>query len=131
MRLYPTGWIMGRRAITDCIIGEYHIPKDTFVLMSQWTMHRSDRWFSDPLRFDPDRWNGGLDDSLPKFVFFPFGGGPHKCIGDSFATMEVTLVLATIAQHYKLTLPADYRVEMVPRLTLRPKHGMPMIISKR
>jgi cytochrome P450 len=131
MRLYPTGWMVGRRAVREQHLGGVRIPIDTMVLMSQWFMHRDERWFSDPLTFDPDRWSDGLMQRLPKFVYFPFGGGPHLCIGDQFALMEIAMVLATILPRFKLSMASSQEPVLVPKLTLRPKNGMPMELEER
>jgi cytochrome P450 len=131
MRIYPTGWTMGRTAMTDCTIGGYAIATDTLLLMSQWTVHRDARWFDRPLEFDPDRWNDGLENRIPRFAYFPFGGGPHRCIGDSLTMMEATLILATIAQRVRLRLVPGHPVEFLPLLTLRPKYGMRMTVETR
>src|SRR5437879_3542906 len=99
--------------------------------MSPWVMHRDARFFAEPDRFHPDRWTPAFKAGLPKFSYFPFGGGPRQCIGESFAWMEGVLLLATIAQQWKLTRVSDERVEMQAALTLRPKHGLPMQLHRR
>jgi cytochrome P450 len=131
LRVYPTGWILGRKAISDCMIGGYHVPAKAMILMSQWTMHRDARWFDQPLAFNPDRWNDGLEKRIPKFAYFPFGGGPRKCIGDTFAIMETTLILAMISSRMKLQTVAGHPVVSHALLTLRPKFGMRMEVNAR
>ena len=86
---------------------------------------------ADPDRFDPDRWTPEFKAALPKFAYFPFGGGPRQCIGESFAWMELVLIVATIAQQWRLHLVPDHPVVAQPLVTLRAKHGMQMILSKR
>jgi cytochrome P450 len=129
MRLYPPGWMLGRRALESLELGGYTIPANAVVLVSPWTMHRDARYFPDPKRFDPSRWLPPPE--LPKFAYFPFGGGPHLCIGEGFAWMEGVLALATLAQRWKLRLDPAHRVRFQPMVTLRPANGMPMTLERR
>jgi cytochrome P450 len=129
MRLYPPAWIVGRRALEPYPIGEYVAPARSILLMSQWVMHRDPRWFPDPERFDPDRWTPAFKEALPKFAYFPFGGGPRQCIGEGFAWMELVLVVATLAQRWRLLLVPGHPVAPQPLVTLRTKHGMRMTIA--
>ena len=124
MRLYPAAYMMGRQAVAACDIGGYLLPAGATVLMSQWIMHRDPRWFADPERFDPDRWAGGLAKRLPRFAYFPFGGGPRVCIGNSFASMEAVLVLATLAQRGRFTLLPGPPIRPAPAITLKPERGI-------
>ena len=101
MRLYPPAWIIGRRAIDDYPIGDYVVPARSIVVMSPYVIQRDARFFPDPERFDPDRWTPEFKAALPKFAYFPFGGGPRQCIGESFAWMELVLLVATIAQRWR------------------------------
>jgi cytochrome P450 len=128
MRLYPPAWVIGRQAIADCTIGGYRVPKGTVVLLSQWTMHRDPRYFAEPERFWPERWTDGFAKRLPKYAYFPFGGGPRVCIGSGFASMEAALALATIAQRVSLALVPGHPVELETFFTLRPKYGMRMSV---
>jgi len=100
-------------------------------VMSQWIMHRNPRYFADPEKFDPDRWLDPAMQKLPRFVYFPFGGGPRQCIGNMFAMMEATLLLATVAQRFQFRLVPDHPVIAVPSFTLRPKHGIKMRLEAR
>jgi cytochrome P450 len=131
LRLYPPAWAMGRYALNDFSLGEYYLPARTTVLMSQFVSHRDPRFFPDPLRFDPERFSAEGRAGRAKFTYFPFGAGPRQCIGESFAWMEGVLILATLAQKWKLRLAANHRVEPQPLITLRPKYGMQMLIEKR
>ena len=131
MRLYPPAWIVGRRAVEAVEIGGYSVRPRTIVLMSQYVTHHDARFFPDPFRFDPERWTPEARESRQKFSYFPFGGGPRVCIGESFAWMEGALVLATIAQRFRMRLAPGHPVEMQPLVTLRPKHGMLMILESR
>ncbi|MEJ2008663.1 MAG: cytochrome P450 [Acidobacteriota bacterium] len=133
MRLYPPAWGIGRKALADFEIGDYRLPAGTTVFLMQWIVHRDARFFPEPERFRPERWEDESmqNGNLPRFAYFPFGGGPRKCIGASFATMEAVLLLATIARRFRLELSPDARVEILPSLTLRPRHGIKMVVHKR
>jgi cytochrome P450 len=129
MRLYPPAWALARTAIRDFQIGGYVVPAGSTVAMSQWVVHRDPRFYDDPERFDPDRWLDERSKALPKFAYFPFGGGSRICIGASFATMEAVLVLATIAQRFRLKLAPGQAVVPSPTITLRPKYGIKVILD--
>ena len=131
MRLYPPAWVLGRQAIQKCYIGGVRIPKGTIVLVSQWVMHRHPRYFADSQAFRPERWADPATKALPRYAYFPFGGGPRVCIGNHFAAMEAALVLATIAQRTRLELASGEPVELETYFTLRPKHGLPMVVRPR
>ena len=125
LRLFPPAWAMGRYARADFRLGEYVLPAKTTVLISQFITHRDPRFFPDPLRFDPERFTPEAKARRSKLTYFPFGAGVRQCIGESFAWMEGVLLLATIAQKWRLKLVAGHPVEPEPLITLRPKHGMP------
>jgi len=131
MRLYPPAWIVGRRALGPFEANGYTIPARSIVLLSQYTMHRDARWFPDPERFDPERFTPERQADRPKFAYFPFGGGPRVCIGEQFAWMEGLILLATIAQRWRLRLVPDHPIALQPIITLRPKHGIRMIVEAR
>jgi cytochrome P450 len=131
MRLYPPAWSLARTVISDFELRAYRIPAGANVVMSQWIMHRSPAYFPDPEKFDPDRWSPGKAQELPRFAYFPFGGGPRQCIGSSFAMMEATLLLATIAQRFRLQMVPKHPVIPVPSFTLRPKYGLRMTLESR
>jgi cytochrome P450 len=131
MRLYPPVPLLGREAIRECSVGGLRVPRGALVVASQWVMHRDPRYFDRPDVFDPDRWSAGLLESLPRCVFFPFGGGPRGCIGSSFAMLELTLILATMARQIRLTRVAGHPVVPVASSSLFVKHGMPMTVSRR
>ena len=131
MRLFPPAWALGRMSLKDFEIGGYFVPKRSLVLMSQYVMHRDERFFIDPSRFDPERWKPEARESRPQFSYFPFGGGSRRCIGEGFAWMEGILLLATLARHWKLRLAPDQVVAIRPVITLRPKHGMRMTVLSR
>jgi cytochrome P450 len=131
MRLYPPAWVMGREAIGECEVGGYRMPAGTTALVSQWVVHRDPRYHHDPERFYPERWTAEYEEELPRFAYFPFGGGPRQCIGASFAMTEARLILATVAQRYRMELAAGQRVEPYASVTLRPKKGIRMTLAKR
>jgi cytochrome P450 len=131
MRLYPPAWGIGRKALHDVEIGGYLVPAAAFVVMSQYVTHRDARFFPDPLRFDPDRFAPEARAARPRFAYFPFGGGARNCIGEPFAWMEGSLVLATLAQRWRLRLVPGQRVEPQPLITLRSRYGLRMTATSR
>jgi cytochrome P450 len=131
MRLYPPAYAVGRWSLEDHAFGPYEIPKHSVVLTSQWVMHRDARFFPEPERFDPGRWTPEARATRPKFSYYPFGGGNRVCIGEGFAWMEGVLVLATLAQQWRLRLAPGYRAGTWPVVTLRPRHGMPVTFERR
>ena len=131
MRLYPPAWLLGRRAIDEYRIGGYRLPPRSIIIMSQWIVHRDPRHYRDPEQFDPDRWTPEFKAALPRFAYFPFGGGPRQCIGESFAWMELVLLVATIAQRWTFDLVPGHPVVPQAAVTLRPKHGMKMTATAR
>lgn len=122
MRLYPPAWVVTREATVDCVVGGYALPKGTAVMASQWLKHRDGRVFEKPTEFDPTRWLQGT--TLPKFAYFPFGGGPRLCIGSGLAMIEATLGLARICQHFRFECEASYAVKPWATITLHPTGGM-------
>jgi cytochrome P450 len=131
MRLYPPAWLIGRRAIAEYAFGPYVAPPRAILIMSPFIVQRDARYYPDPERFDPDRWTPERKAALPPFAYFPFGGGPRRCIGESFAWMELILIVATIAQRWDLRLVPGHPVEPQPLITLRAKHGMRMTVTAR
>ena len=131
MRLYPPAWAISRRAIEDDEVGGYRIPAGTTVLVSPYVTHRNLRYWEDPEIFDPDRFLPERSAGRPEFAYLPFGGGPRKCIGDHFAMTEGMLILATIAQRYRLLPAPEHPVEPHPLLTLKPKRGIIVSLQER
>jgi cytochrome P450 len=131
MRLYPPAWAIGRLAIGEVELAGYVVPKKSLVLMSQYVMHHDARYFPDPLRFDPARWSTDARESRPQFSYFPFGGGPRRCIGEGFAWMEGVLLIAALAQQWQMRLVPNHPVALKPVITLRPKYGMRMTVTSR
>jgi cytochrome P450 len=131
MRLYPPAYGLGREAIEDCEIAGYPVPAGTQVFMFQWVTQRDARFYDRPNEFRPERWTEEFTETLPKYAYFPFGGGPRACIGASFAMMEMILVLATIGQKFRLQLAPDHRVEIYPAMSLRPKDRVEVVVKNR
>ncbi|MBL7548480.1 cytochrome P450 [Frankia sp. AgB1.9] len=146
MRLFPPVWAMGRHLVEDREVAGYLLPAGSTLVFSQWVIHRDERWWPDPTRFDPTRWldadeSGGTGQEStaggphapgrPRFAYFPFGGGPRQCIGNSFAVAEGVLALATIARRWSFTAATGDPVVPEPLVTLRPKGGLPMIAHLR
>ncbi|MBV9280887.1 MAG: cytochrome P450 [Chloroflexi bacterium] len=131
MRLYPPAWGMLREAAQDCSIGGYRLRKGATVAISQWVMHRDPRYFEEPEAFRPERWTPEAERRLPKYAYFPFGGGPRRCIGEPFALLEATLVLAAVAQRVHLSPVPGHPVVPRPTTTLQPAHGVRMIVHRR
>ncbi len=124
LRLYPPAWAFVRESIADCEIGGYRLPGGSVFMISPWVIHRDPRFWERPDEFRPERWAEDATAKLPRFAYLPFGGGPRLCIGNSFATMEAALLLGTIAQRYRLSLPPGTTVKTDPTVTLRPKPGV-------
>jgi cytochrome P450 len=131
MRFYPPVPSIGRQVTCDYEVMGYHIPKGSQVSFAQWVVHRDARWYKDPLEFRPERWDNDLIRKLPRCAYFPFGEGPRICIGNLFAGMEAVLILATVAQRYRLATVPGYKLDILPSVTLRPRHGLPMIVRER
>lgn len=131
LRLYPPAWSISREAVDEDEIAGWHVPARAMVVMNPWTVHRDARLYEDPEAFRPERWAGGLEQRLPRFAFFPFGGGPRLCIGSSFALMESRLVLATLAQRFRFERVPGDEVELLASITLRPKHGVKVRLRAR
>jgi cytochrome P450 len=131
MRLYPPAYAIGREALADCEIGGYAVPAGTTVFVSPWVMHRDPRWFDDPQAFRPERWGADLAKQLPRFAYMPFGGGPRICIGNRFAVMEAVLILATVAQRFRLEWQRERPIQPMPSITLRPKGGVWVELVRR
>ena len=131
MRLYPPVYLIGREATTDLALGGFTVRRGTTVFLSQWVTHRDGRLYDKPLEFRPDRWADGRAKRLPKYAYFPFGGGPRVCIGNGFAMMEAVLLLATLGQQYRFTLEPEPPVTFDLGITLLPENGIPAILRSR
>ncbi|MBK7894077.1 MAG: cytochrome P450 [Anaerolineaceae bacterium] len=132
IRLYPPAWILnGRLALADVELGGYTVPKGSTVFISPYVMHHLPHYFDEPDAFKPERFTPEFEKSLPKFAYMPFGGGARVCIGNAFAMMEAQLILATIAQNYRLTLAQTEPVRYNTQITLTPENGIQMKVVER
>lgn len=131
MRLFPPVYLVGRETTSETELGDYRLPRSTVLLMSQWVVHRDPRFFPDPASFRPERWADGAARALPRFAYFPFGGGPRICIGQPLALMEAKLVLAVICQRFRLSERSDRAVEPYAAITLRPTRPVRLCVSRR
>jgi cytochrome P450 len=130
LRLYPAAYLFAREAIAEDLLDGYSIPVDTMIFISPFVSHRDPKHWPDPERFDPDRFAAEHVASRPRHIYFPFGEGPHVCIGNNFALMEMQLILAMALQRFRLRLVPDHPIALKPEATLRPKYGMKMIVEK-
>jgi cytochrome P450 len=131
MRLYPPVWAVGREALADDEIMGYRVPKGCNLLLSQWLAHHHPAFWENPNRFEPERFSAASATGRPRYAFFPFGGGPRMCIGNLFALTEAQIVLATVAQKYRLRVPPDHPIELQPLVTLRPLYGVKVALEPR
>ena len=131
MRLYPPAWTLGRQAINDYNLDGYLIPAKSIILMSQYVMHRNPKYFPEPDLFYPERWTKETRIELPRFSYFPFGGGIRGCIGEAFAWMEGILIVATVCRRWRMFHEPNHKVELKPLITLRPRYGMRMQLEQK
>jgi cytochrome P450 len=130
MRLYPPAWAVGRATTRACKVAGVELAEGAQLWVAQWVVHRDRRWFENPEQFTPGRWKGDLAKRLPRYAYFPFGGGPRVCIGNAFATMEAILLLVTIVQRTRLHAEDDAPLAVVPSVTLRPKGPVRMRVER-
>jgi cytochrome P450 len=131
MRLYPPVWTMGRFVQNDYTLGEYTIPKGSSLMFSQFVMHHNTKYYDNPESFDPDRWTEEFKMHLPRFSYFPFGGGIRGCVGEPFAWQEGILLIATISSYWSMRLAPNQSVKLQPGITLNPKNGIKMKLKSR
>jgi len=129
MRLYPPAWITNRQALADDVIRGYRIPAGAFVMMLPYVLHRHPDLWDYPDKFDPERFSPERIAGHPRYVYFPFGGGPRQCIGKGMALVESHLILSTVMQRCRLRLATQHPVEPLALATLRPSGGLPMKID--
>jgi cytochrome P450 len=131
LRLYPPGWFVGREAQADVQLGGYTVPRRSVVMLSQYVMHRDARFFEEPQRFKPERWEGGLLERLPRGAYFPFSAGDRHCIGEGFAWQEALLILATLVERWSFEIVPGQNIRPRPSVTLRPDGPIKMIVRPR
>jgi cytochrome P450 len=131
MRLYPPAWVIGRETTEEVELGGYRLRPGSTLFLSQWVLHRDPRFWDEPERFWPERWENDLARRLPRGVYIPFGGGPRVCIGNHFAMMEAILLLSTLCQKHRLTRTPGQPLELSPSITLRPRGGLRMTVESR
>jgi cytochrome P450 len=131
LRLYPPAWLITRRALEADTLGDQTIPANAIIIMSPYVMHRHRDYWANPAGFDPGHFAPEIAAERPRFAYIPFGGGPRLCIGDNFALMEGPLILATVAQRYRLNLDPSRLVKMEALVTLRPHDGLLMTAEAR
>lgn len=131
MRLYPPAWAVGREAIAEDEIKGQKIQAKALAFISVYALHRHPDLWPNPDKFDPDRFAPEKVKARSRWTYLPFGAGPRMCIGNNFALMEMQLVLALFVRHFDFTLLPDPPVEMQPLVTLKPRHGIKMIIKER
>ena len=133
LRIYPPTWaLIPRQVVTPVELAGYTLPKNAWAYVFPWVTHRDERFFENPEKFDPERFAPGRVDKIPQYAYIPFGAGPRVCIGNTFATMEMILIIATVLQKFRLKLASDQReVQPEPLISLRPKGGLRVSPSER
>lgn len=131
MRIYPPAWAFGRRAEREAEIGGYVLPANAWVMIAPYALHRHPEFWPDAERFDPDRFAPARSRSRHSYCYLPFGAGPRTCIGAGLAMLESQLVLAQIVQRFKVRVVPGHRVEAVAKVTLKPRCGLPVTLSRR
>ena len=131
LRLYPPAWGLGREAAREVELGGYRIARGAQIFMVPWVVHRDPRFFPEPERFRPERWSVENARPLPKYAYFPFGGGPRHCIGSGFAMAEATILLAVLARRWRFELVPGHPIELQPAVTLRPRYGIRAVARRR
>ena len=131
MRLYPPAYALGRQAVRATEIAGHPVAASDIFIAPTWVVQRDRRWFDEPEVFRPERWAGDLAQRLPRFAYFPFGGGPRQCIGNGFAMMEAILIVAAIGRRFRLALVPGQRIRPTPYVTLRPEPGIRVRLERR
>ncbi|GCF12876.1 cytochrome P450 [Haloarcula mannanilytica] len=131
MRLYPPVYTIFREPTADVTLSGYEVDSGTTLMVPQWGVHRSERFYDDPETFDPGRWTPERASERPRFAYFPFGGGPRHCIGKHLAMLEAQLITATTASQYRLEFQGETPLELLPSLTAHPRQDMSMRVLER
>ena len=130
LRLYPPVWVLARLAKVDTELAGVAVPKGSQVLGSQWVIQRDERWFSEAEHFRPERWLDGSCEKIPRFAYYPFGGGAHMCLGMHFAHLQVKAFVHQFLLRYRFGLSPGQRVEMTPIPIPKPKDGLPLRLER-
>lgn len=131
LRLYPSGWFIGRSALVDVRLGGYDVPKGSVVMLSQYIMQRDGRFYDAPTEFRPERWTDEFEHGLPRGAFFPFSAGDRHCVGEGFAWQEALLILATLVERWRFELVPGQQICPRPSVTLRPDRPIRMRVYAR
>jgi cytochrome P450 len=133
LRLYPSGWVTTRQTVEEWKVGPYLIPAGSDVWLSPWVTQRDPRYFAQPQAFWPERWEGGkLERELPRLAYSPFGGGPHQCIGQPLAMLEISLIAASLLKEYHLELVTEPpSLKPGPSLSLDPPRNLKLLLQQR
>jgi cytochrome P450 len=130
MRLYPPVWGITRDAAKEDVIDGYRIKKGDSIAMAPWAVHRLEKYWENPLKFDPERFSPERIKQVHRYAWFPFGGGQRMCIGNNFAMMEMQIVLALMCSKFNFEVAENFKLELEPLVTLRPRHGMMLKVTK-
>jgi cytochrome P450 len=131
LRLYPPAYRISRTTIARCRIGEHEVKPGAEIMIPQWAIQRSGRWFEEPDEFRPERWTRSLTEKLPRFAYLPFGGGPRTCIGSAFAQLEASVVLGATCRRFTLSVPGGFEAEPFLGVTLLPKDNTLLLEVRR
>jgi cytochrome P450 len=131
MRLYPPVFTVFRTPTESVELSGYEVSAGTTIMIPQWGVHRSERYWEDPTEFDPERFSPERRADRPRFAYFPFGGGPRHCIGKHLSLLEAKLIVATVASDYSLAFEGDTPLELMPSLTMHPRQEMTMRLEPR
>ena len=131
MRIYPPAYTLFREPTEPVTVAGYDVPEATTLALPQWVVHRDERWYDDPEEFRPERWADGSNRDRPEYAYFPFAGGPRRCVGMQYGLLEAKLVLATLLQEYEFSVAMDEPLSFSPALTLQPEHGVTVRVDER
>jgi len=131
LRLYPPAWVISRRALVDGDVMGVQVPAGSYVFVSPYVLHRTEKYWPDATRFDPARFASDAGEQTSRFTYIPFGAGPNLCIGRDLALMEAVLVVAAVASKCNLDPVIGQQVSLDPLVTIRPHGGLPMVLKKR
>ena len=131
MRMYPPVWLLPRTAEKDFYLDDYLIYKDSSIFITPYLLQRNPKYFENPEKFDPERFNAERKKNIKKFSFIPFGAGPRVCIGEGFAMLHGAVILSLISRSFKMTLKKGHKIKLSSSITLRPKYGVKMIVEPK